>query len=121
MFFCIILINKNNFNKKRKQERSDSVSFSCAPKALTYSDHIVPSVEKNLISWTQTEALKKKKNAERERGLFAFGVEVGIIPAGLASAEVGCLLATSHHHDSSPTSAAPDAWRLLFDWLILSF
>lgn len=89
-------------------------------KGLTYSDHIAASV-KILISWTQTEAIfKKKKKKTWRKGLFAFGVEVGIIPAGLASAEVHCLLAMSHH-DSSPTLAVLDAWRLPFDWLILSF
>lgn len=66
---------------------------------LTYSDHIVPSV-KNLISWTQTEAIFKKNMEEEGEGLFAFGVEVGIIPVGLTSAEVRCLLAMSHHDSS---------------------
>lgn len=61
--------------------RSDS-------KALTYSDHIVPSVEKKKITDTDGSFKKKKKKRketqkkrERKGGLFAFGVEVGIIPA----------------------------------------
>ena len=35
-------------------------------KGLTYSDHIVPSVE-NLISQTQTEAILKKKKKKKKR------------------------------------------------------
>lgn len=54
------------------------------------------------------------------KGLFALSTEVRIIPVGLTSAEVRCLLAMSHH-DSSPTSAELRARRLPFDWLILSF
>lgn len=74
---------------------------------------------------TDGSYLKRKKEKHRKKktwrkGLFAFGVEVGIIPVGLTSAEVRCLLAMSHR-ESSPTSAVLDAWRLPFDWLILSF
>lgn len=60
-------------------------------KGLTYSDHIVPSV-RNLISWTQTEAILKKTPG---RGAVCLWREVGIIPMGFTSAEVRCLLAMS--------------------------
>lgn len=53
-------------------------------------------------------------------GGVAFSVEVGIIPVGLTSAQVRCLLAMSHQ-EASPTSAGLDGRRPPSDWLILSF